>query len=846
VRAFAPGRISYHFGFRGPSYSVDTACSSSLAAIQVACSSIKSGECDTAVAGGVNILTAPDIFAGLSKGQFLSKTGSCKTWDSKADGYCRADGVGSIVLKRLDDAVADKNKILGVILSAATNHSADAISITHPHAGNQAYLYQSVLHDAGVSPLDISYVEMHGTGTQAGDITEMSSVSDVFAPEGARGAGIDKALHIGAVKSNIGHGEAAAGIGALMKILLMFRKSVIPRHIGIQHELNPGFPTLEARNMRIPFDNIPWSSQGGMPKTAFLNNFSAAGGNTAMLIQEGPTSQLTDLEVDPRKSLPFVVSARSLSSLKRNVQRLVFHLENIPHNAFSSLSYTLTARRTHHNIRIGVAAANLNELKTLLERVIEKDNYSPIPSATRKVAFVFTGQGAYYAGLAKGLLEHSTLFRSVILHLDETSKAQGFPSFLPALKETKDKPLSSLEEQLALVCVQIALVQLWRSWGITPSLVVGHSLGEYAALYAAGVISMADTVYLVGARARLMETECKKNTYAMLAVKGSVEDIEHVVGDLPFNIACLNSPKDTVLTGTTEQVDALSRTLKQEGLQCTVLSLSYAFHSAQIDPILSRFKELASGVIFKKPRIPLISPLLEEVVEDEGVFNASYLCRHAREVVNFVGSLENAALKSYITEKTIFIEVGPHPICSKMVKSTFSPATYTISSLEKGADSWESLSKAVYSLHCAGIAVDFREFHREFESCHLLLDLPSYSFDNKNYWIDYVNDWCLHKVEPRNARTDGSDQPAFQSRLSTSSIHRIISETFENGRGNVTAQSDLTDPVLFAAVQGHQVNNTSLFSSVSPSQLILRQELILHSQSTLTWRSHSETMCTGR
>ncbi|KAL6154158.1 Type I Iterative PKS [Exserohilum turcicum] len=813
VRAFAPGRINYHFGFRGPSYSVDTACSSSLAAIQVACSALKSGKCDTAVAGGVNIPTAPDIFAGLRKGQFFSKTGSCKTWDSKADGYCRADGVGSIVLKRLDDAVADKNNILGVILSTATNHSADAISITHPHAGNQASLYRSVMHDAGIDPVDVSYVEMHGTGTQAGDMAEIRSVSEVFAPQGSRGSSADKALYIGSVKANIGHGGAAAGIGALIKILLMLRQSVIPQHIGIQHEINPRFPDLQSLNMRVPFDNTPWRSQNGLRRIAFLNNFSAAGGNTAMLIQEGPEKEQQSLEPDPRTWLPFVTSAKSLSSLKKNVQRLIDHLGSISQKDFSSLSYTLTSRRMHHNYRVAVTVRNLDELKTSLAKRVQEGDISPIPSASPEVTFVFTGQGAFYAELGKALMESSKQFRSTIQHLDKVSQGQGFPSFLPALAVAETETLSPTVVQLALVCVQIALVHLWRSWGVVPSLVIGHSLGEYAALYTAGVLSMEDTIYLVGARAQLMEAKCKQNTHAMLAVRASEEDVKLAVGNLPFDIACLNSPGDTVLAGTAEEIAVLSGALKEKGLQCTQLNLPYAFHSAQVDPILSPFENLAAEVIFTKPQIPVLSSLLGDVVNSEGIFNAQYLCQHARECVDFVQALEIGKIQGHITAKTVFLEIGPHPICSKMVKNTLSPTALTASSLVKGEQSWKSLSTAVCALHCAGIAIDFREFHRDFESSHTLLDLPSYSFDNKNYWIDYVNDWCLHKVEPRNVKAiEGPPSPP-QSRLSTSSVHRITSESFQNGRATVTSQSDLSDPTLRAAVQGHQVNNTSLFSS---------------------------------
>jgi acyl transferase domain-containing protein len=646
-------------------------------------------------------------------------------------------------------------------------------------------------------------------------MAEIRSVSEVFAPEGARGTEIGKALHIGAVKCNIGHGEAAAGIGALIKLLLMLQKNVIPRHIGIQHEINPRFPELQSRNMRIPFDNTPWHAQNGVPRTAFLNNFSAAGGNTAMLIQEGPAKQPTSLEPDPRVWLPFVVSAKSLSSLQMNLQQLVSQTETIPHDKFSSLSYTLTSRRMHHNYRIAVTAKDLDELKRSLLKKAEEGNIAPVPSTSPKMTFVFTGQGAFYTGLGKSLMDHSKQFRSTIQHLDKLSKSQGFPSLLPALATTETEPPSPTAVQLALVCIQIALVHLWRSWGIKPSLVIGHSLGEYAALYAAGVLSMEDTIYLVGARAQLMEAKCKKNTHAMLAVKASVTDVESAVGDLSFDIACLNSPNDTVLTGTVEEISALSSTLKQQGLQCTLLSLPYAFHSAQVDPILLPFEDLAGEVIFAKPQIPILSPLLGEVVESEGVFDASYLCRHARERVDFVEALETGKLQGYITAKTIFVEVGPHPICTKMVKNTLSQTALTVASLVRGEEPWRSLSDTLCVLHCAGITVDFREFNREFESSHTLLDLPSYSFDNKNYWIDYVNDWCLHKVEPRSVKAIEGSPSASRSRLSTTSVHRITSENLDDGRGTVTAQSDLTDPVLRAAVQGHQVNNTSLFSSVS-------------------------------
>lgn len=815
VRAFAPGRISYYFGFRGPSYSVDTACSSSLAAIQIACTSLRTGECDTAVAGGVNILTAPDIFAGLSKGQFLSPTGSCKTWDSKADGYCRADGVGTIILKREEDAISDKDNILGVILATATNHSADAISITHPHAGNQSYLYESVLHTAGVDPLDVSYVEMHGTGTQAGDVTEIKSVTDVFAPEsGSRGRHRDQTLHIGAVKSNIGHGEAAAGITALIKVLMMLQKNAIPPHVGIKTTLNPAFPNLESRNVRIPFQKTKWPRIGEKPRIAFLNNFSAAGGNTAMVLRDPPQRALPS-QVDPRSMLPFVVSSKSLSSLQSNIQQLISYTQGASEESLASLSYTLTSRRIHHNYRVGVVASDLDTLRSSLNKEAAKGDFTPISSKASAVAFVFTGQGAFYGSLGRDLFELSTVFRSEIMHLNELAMTQDLPSFLPAIEGSVDQEhqLSNLVIQLASVSVQIALVKLWQSWGIKPSVVLGHSLGEYPALYAAGVLSKHDVIHLVGRRAKLLQEKCTAGTHCMLAVKASVAKIRKAANGLSFEVACLNSPSDTVLCGSVEEIDRISQLLTRAGHKCLVMDLQYAFHSAQIEPVLEDFESIASGATFSKPRIPVISPLLKDTIEAEGVFDPTYLSRQAREPVDFAEAVRTATERGTLNPKTVFIEIGPHPICSNMIKASLEHNPLTVASLHKAESPWMTLSKSLCSLHCTGLEIDWREFHGDFTPCHELLNLPVYKFDNKNYWIDYVNDWCLHKTESRDARPV---EPLKEiSKLSTSSVHRVVSQEFDGDRGNVVIQSDLSDPALRAAILGHLVNGAGLCPSVN-------------------------------
>ena len=819
VRAFAPGRISYYFGFRGPSYSVDTACSSSLAAIQIACSSLLAKECDTAVAGGLNILTAPDIFAGLSKGQFLSATGSCKTWDSLADGYCRADGIGSIILKREEDAINEKDNILGVILAAATNHSADAISITHPHAGNQSYLYEKVLHTAAIDPVEVSYVEMHGTGTQAGDVNEMQSVTDVFAPsKGDSRYGWcrdpEHPLHIGAVKSNVGHGEAAAGITALIKVLMMFQKNMIPPHVGIKSSYNPALPRLEDRNVHIPFHKTQWPRIDERPRTAFLNNFSAAGGNTALVLQDA-AQKVPLLQVDPRSTFPFVVSSKSLSSLRNNIQQLIAYAQNASETTLASLSYTLTSRRMHHNYRVGVTASDLDGLRDALNAEAAKGEFTPIPSKSPTVAFVFTGQGAFYASLGRDLFEQSSLFRSEIIYLNELAITQGLPSFLPAIEGSVEQEhhLSMQVVHLALVCVQIALVTLWRSWGIKPSIVLGHSLGEYAALWAAGVLSKHDVIHLVGRRAKLLETNCQVGVYCMLAVRASVAKVQTLVKNLSYEIACINSPSDIVLSGGHEEMERITQQLTTAGIKCLKLDLPYAFHSQQIEPILEDFEFIAQGATFNRPTCPVISALLADTIQDEGVFNPSYLCRQARKPVLFAEALQQAFENGIIEPKTIFVEIGPHPICANMIKNTLETGTVIVASLHKAESPWTTLSKSLCRLHCTGSRVDWQEFHRDFASCHELLDLPAYSFDNKTYWIDYVNDWCLYKTESRQAKL--AEPPKQVSKLSTSSVHRIVSQDFRGDTGTVIAQSDLSEPALQNAVLGHLVNGVGLCPSVS-------------------------------
>lgn len=516
VRAFGPGRVNYFFKFSGPSFIVDTACSSSFAAIQLACTSLRAGDCDTAFTGGANVLTNPDIFSGLSRGHFLSKTGSCKTFDNDADGYCRGDGVATVILKRLEDAMMDKDPILGVILGSATNHSAEAVSITHPHAGTQQSLFFKVLQESGVDAHDVSYVEMHGTGTQAGDRVEMQSVSNTFAPT-HRQRSPDQPLYLGAIKANIGHGEAASGVCALIKTLLMLRENAIPPHCGIKGTMNKNFPTdLRERNVNIALKTTPFLRPVDGSRTIFLNNFSAAGGNTALLLEDGPEKRILNAS-DPRSTHIIAVSAKSLSSFRKNIQRFQSYVQGNLNVHLPSLSYTSTARRSHYNYRAAFAATDINTVNHALANM-KDDSPQPISTVAPRIAFVFTGQGSQYPAIGKEFFDTSRVFRLAIEEFQEVASCQGFPSIL-SLVDGSVKDIGNLSPvviQLGMVSIQMALVRLWASWGIKANVVIGHSLGEYAALNAAGVLSVADTIFLVGKRAMQLESKCTVNTVWLL------------------------------------------------------------------------------------------------------------------------------------------------------------------------------------------------------------------------------------------------------------------------------------------------------------------------------------------
>ncbi|KAL2173553.1 polyketide synthase [Thermothelomyces heterothallicus CBS 202.75] len=878
-RAFLPARINYHFRFSGPSFDVDTACSSGLAAVHIACNSLWRGDCDVAIAGGTNILTNPDNWAGLDRAHFLTRTGNCKTFDDGADGYCRAESVATVLLKRLDDALLDGDPIQAVILGALTNHSAEAVSITRPHSGAQRAIFSRILEAADVDSSDVSYVEMHGTGTQHGDACEMDSVLTVFAPDDSSRR--HKPLYLGSAKANVGHAESASGVTSLIKVLLMMEKGQIPRHVGIKTRINRNFPTdLDRRNVRIAMQTTPWprpeeeeeeeeeqagdaaaptGRKRGRPRRAFVNNFGAAGGNSSVLLEDAPPRRPVSGREDPRPLHVVAVSAKSQSALKRNMRALADHLGANPGTPIGSLAYTTTARRVHYNFRAAVTGRTIDEIRRGLRLAETKEHCAATQNGGEvPIAFCFTGQGAQYLGMGRRLLEIPQ-FRSLVVNLDEIARLQGFDPILPVIDgsyssssssnstTTTTTPLETLLHlppttvQLAMTCLQMALGKFWISLGLTPKLVVGHSLGEYAAMNIAGALSDADTIHLVGTRAALLEKHCRVGTHTMLAVKASASEVASLIAararannnrDGHLEICCANGPEETVVGGPNDEIESFASYLAGMSLKATQLRVQFAFHSAQVEPMLEPFRRSCDGVAFRDPSVPLLSPLLGRVVtaaSDLGT-PSTYLSRHCRETVNFCDSLRAARSTGAVSDKTVWLEIGPHPTCSNSLRASLASSSSSSSSsstparifptLRRGEDDWSVLVPTLASLYESGVALSWDDYHRGFRDNLTVLRLPSYRWDLKSYWIPYVHDWCLTKGLPpppvrcnHHELTPPSALPAKPKEPFTISVQDLVEEEYGSDESRIVARSDAQHPHFAAILRAHRVNGQPVCSS---------------------------------
>ena len=668
--------------------------------------------------------------------------------------------------------------------------------------GAQRDIFSKILNDACVDPRDVSYVEMHGTGTQAGDLGEMTSVLGTFAPTQKFRAN-RSALFVGSAKANIGHGEAASGVTSLAKVLLMMRYNIIPPHCGIKTVVNHKLPKdLPERNVHIADRPVDWKPVNGEPRRALVNNFSAAGGNSALLLEDKPPSCHPKIEIDLRAAHPIATTAKHASSLVRNIEAMIDHLEkNKSDISLGQLSYTTTARRIHHQYRVMVAGGNISEILDSLRKALVNGDGAKRQLLAPKVVFAFSGQGSQYVGMGRSIYKSSSTFRQLLHRLDRLAWSYFSTSFMPYFLDEPAHPsreFSSMQTQLALVALQIALHRLWSSWGIVPDAVIGHSLGEFPALNAAGVLTDAETVFLVGKRAQLIQERCTKGTHVMLAVKASVKIIELILAGVRYEVCCINGPNEVVLGGLREDIIVAEERLKYNRLSITHIDVPYAFHTSQVDAVLDDLEFELQGITIRKPKIPFISTVLGKVYSSHSELDPSYIRIHCRRTVDFQAALTAGYQQKVIPPKALVVEIGAHNVLTRLVRSCLGPEVTAMATLQRRQDDWAVIVRAISQLYRSGKDLYWHDYHQDFEASQKVLQLPAYRWNLKNYWMQYINDWSLRKGDP--------PLVVAATRLESSTIHTVLEDSTEK----VVVESDLCHSELSSLTQGHIVDNIPL------------------------------------
>ena len=728
----AAGRLSYFLKLRGPAVSLDTACSSSLVALDLAVMNLRSGKCDLALAGGVNLMLSPDSAIFLCKIKALSGDGRCKSFDASADGYGRGEGCGIIALKRLSDAQAQNDRILAVIRGTATNHDGHSSGLTVPNGTAQKQVIQSALSDAGLEPGQVHYIEAHGTGTALGDPIELRALNAVF--------GNNRKLLVGTAKTNIGHLEAAAGIAGVIKVILAFHHGVIPQNLHFTAP-NPHIP-WDDYQIAIPTKPTPWPEGIDRP-VAGVSSFGFSGTNAHVILEAPPAADRMPAEIErPAQVLP--LSAQSEKALKELAQRYADHLAGVSPEVFGDICHTAGAGRNHFGYRLAVTGDSpermIDGLRAYTDGRVLKTVFSAKPTEPNpipKVAFLFTGQGSQYAGMGKMLYETQPTFRRYLDRCHEVLGSLMDVPLLPVLFPSEGKEAESTSTlnqtavtQPALFSIEYALSKLWQSWGVMPSAVMGHSVGEYVAACIAGVFTLEDGLKLISARGRLMQTLPKNGS--MAAVFADRDTVLSIIApyENTVSVAAHNGPSNTVIAGLRSDVTAVVEQLKNSGIHAQFLNVSHAFHSPLMEPMMEAFGEVVSEVSFSIPRVKLISNITGRPVEAASVNTADWWVRHIRNAVEFSESMNFLAQEGFRT----FLEIGPHPVLNGMARSFIDAQDCQwLASLSRNANDWEQILESFSRLYVAGAPINWMGFDNGYSRGNV--SLPTYPFQRSRFWL---------------------------------------------------------------------------------------------------------------
>jgi len=764
-------RLSYLLDLRGPSVAVDTACSSSLVAVHLACQSLRSGDSALALAGGVNLMLAAATPISLAK--FLAPDGRCKAFDARADGYVRAEGAAVIVLKPLSRALADGDPVYAVIRGSAVNQDGFSSGLTVPNGVAQQAMLREALANAGKEPQQIDYVETHGTGTSLGDPIEANALGSVL---GANRQPGEECL-IGSVKTNIGHLEAAAGIAGLVKVALALKHGQIPPSLHFETP-NPhiAFGNL---GLRVAHTLTSWPRRD-RPSLAGVSSFGFGGTNAHVILEAPPPAAELPPATVERPAHVLTLSAKTDAALRELAARYAAQLAGDPHAAVGDVAYSANTGRAQFPERLAVVAETTDQLR---ERLALAANGESGPGVQRgrverqthpRIAFLFTGQGAQHAAMAQQLYATQPTFRAALDQCDAVLRPH-LPRPLLEVLYPRDPADAELIHrtgytQPALFALEYALAELWRSWGVEPSAVLGHSVGEYAAACVAGVFSLEDGLRLIAARGRLMEALPPGG--AMAAVRASPAEAEAAIAPYAndVSLAAVNGPQSVVLAGAEVALTAVLNRLAADGVKSQRLSVSHAFHSPLLEPILGALQEEAARVACAPPRLRLVANVTGQPWPAGEAPDAAYWRQQARRPVRFHAGLEALWEQGY----RLFVEMGPRPTLVGLAQEALAEAGdgVWLPSLRPGRDDWAQMLDSLSALYVHGVPIDWAGFDCDYPRRRVAL--PTYPFQRQHYWFGHAEQ---QGARPQTAGRANRLHPLLGGRLRSRALSGVVFES---------------------------------------------------------------------
>ncbi|KAF2994037.1 t1pks [Curvularia kusanoi] len=799
LRAFLCGRISYHFGWTGPSMTFDTACSASMVAIDAACRAIQTGQCARALAGGVSANTSPNLWDNLQAASFLSPTGPTKPFDERADGYCRGEGVGLVVLKSLAEAVRDDDFIMGVISATGVNQAKNETYITVPHGPSQAQLYKKVISDSAREPDDFSYVETHGTGTQKGDPAEMESLRKTFETPSRCDA-----LRIGSVKGNIGHCEAASGVASVIKTVLMMQQGFIPPLANFQ-KLNSKISSLDAEKLSIPKTLIPWDSNS---KVALINNYGAAGSNAALVLCQPPAAPRTPSNTSKLTRIPISISANSEESFAaycRALRAWILHSPVASSPDFlPNLAYNLS-RKENRALRL-TCATTVSSVTELVEKL---DDMKPgFTLRERPTILVFGGQNSDRVNLSLDVYHGVHEFRKHLDHCDRIIESAGYDSIFPAIFQ--DGPVSDIVVlHCMFLAIQYACAKTWISCGISPSAVIGHSFGQLTAYCISGVLSLADTVRLVAGRARLMQKYWGEEPGSMVAVDTNSTATHSIVDKLASDgftaeIACYNGPSNHVLVGSCAAMDKVEQWCSLKSVRYKRLPVTNGFHSEFTEPLIPGLRELAQGLTINEANIPL-ETCSQGAAWD--IVTPTLIADHTRAPVYFQDAVRR--IESRFGQCS-WLEAGSASSITSMVRriATIGGSEHTFHPVKlNDKNALDNLADTICNLIPVCPQATFWAFNKSQHGQYCALNLPPYQFEKHRHWLD----WKDHAHPPQ-------DMVLPPPASTTPRLLECVRSDDREARFVISSQNDEFE----AFVKGHEVLNQPLCPADLYIELVLR------------------------